>query len=74
MLRKAARLDADEIVLDLEDGVAPGAKDAARRMVLDAIQGGAFAGRQVAIRINSIGTPWHASVQGAARSFARNAP
>lgn len=59
MLRKAAGLGADEIVLDLEDGVAPDGKDAARRMVVEALRGGAFAGRQIAVRINGIGTPWH---------------
>jgi citrate lyase subunit beta/citryl-CoA lyase len=30
-------------------------------MVLDAVQGGAFAGRRVAVRINGIGTPWHSA-------------
>jgi citrate lyase subunit beta/citryl-CoA lyase len=59
MLRKAASLGADEIVLDLEDGMAPDAKDAARRMVVEALRGGTFAGRLVAVRINGIGTPWH---------------
>lgn len=58
MLAKAATLAADEIVLDLEDAVAPEAKDRARALVLAALGQPGFAGRQVAVRVNAIGTPW----------------
>lgn len=58
MVRKAAGLAADEIVLDLEDGVAPDGKDAARRLVLDVIGEGFFGGRQIAVRVNAQGSPW----------------
>src|SRR3954470_5116430 len=63
MLAKAPGLGADELVLDLEDAVAPDAKDAARRLVVEALASDAFAGRTVAVRVNAPGTPWcHADV------------
>ena len=58
MLRKAIGLRADELVLDLEDAVTPDVKTTARRMVGDVIRSGGLAGRQVAVRINAIGTAW----------------
>lgn len=63
MLRKSIDLAADEIVLDLEDAVAADHKAAARLMVVGARSARQFAGRQVAVRVNAIGTPWcHADV------------
>ena len=57
MLAKAATLPADEIVLDLEDGVAPGEKtDATRALLVDAVRAGARA--TVGVRINGVATPW----------------
>lgn len=53
---KALASAADEIVLDLEDAVAPDAKVAAREVVLKAL--GTDHGKQLAIRINQVGTPW----------------
>jgi citrate lyase beta subunit len=53
MIEKAAGLPADEIVIDLEDGVASSDKDAARAN-LDA----ASAQGTLAVRINAVGTPW----------------
>ncbi len=53
MLEKAATLAADEIVADLEDGVAEAEKDAARANL-----GSARARRTLAVRINGVGTPW----------------
>jgi citrate lyase subunit beta/citryl-CoA lyase len=53
MLAKAAELAADEVVVDLEDGVAPEAKTEARSRLDDAAARGALA-----VRINGIGTPW----------------
>lgn len=59
MLRKAAGLAADELVLDLEDAVAPDDKVEARRLVVGAVRAGLYAGRRVAIRINAAASPWH---------------
>jgi citrate lyase subunit beta/citryl-CoA lyase len=53
MLAKAAELAPDEVVVDLEDGVAPEAKDEARARL-----GGAAARGTLAVRINAVGTRW----------------
>ena len=53
MLEKAATLDVDEVVVDLEDGVAVAEKQSARANVA-----GARARRTLAVRINSPRTPW----------------
>ncbi|MGE5635906.1 MAG: HpcH/HpaI aldolase/citrate lyase family protein [Nocardioidaceae bacterium] len=58
MLTKAAGLEADELVLDLEDAVAPGQKDAARELVASFLGDGGLAGRTVAVRINALDTSW----------------
>jgi citrate lyase subunit beta/citryl-CoA lyase len=59
-LDKAKTLPADGVILDLEDSVAPNAKDAARGQVADAVKAGGFGAREVFIRINGVDTPWHA--------------
>ncbi len=53
MLEKAAALPADEVVVDLEDGVAADAKEEARGRLGDARATGTLA-----IRINGLATPW----------------
>jgi citrate lyase subunit beta/citryl-CoA lyase len=58
-LDKARTLAADGIILDLEDSVAPEAKEAARRQVVEAVKVGGFGGREVFIRVNGVDTPWH---------------
>ena len=58
MLAKASTLPADEVLLDLEDSVAPGQKEAARGHVVDALQQGDWGEQTVAVRINAIDTPW----------------
>lgn len=59
-LEKAKILPADGVILDLEDSVAPDAKEAARRQVADAVKAGGFGAREVIIRTNAVDTPWHA--------------
>jgi citrate lyase subunit beta/citryl-CoA lyase len=59
-LEKAKTLPADGVILDLEDSVAPDAKDAARRQVAEVVKGGGFGNREVFIRVNATDTPWHA--------------
>jgi citrate lyase subunit beta/citryl-CoA lyase len=59
-LEKARTLAADGIILDLEDSVAPEAKEAARAQVTEAVKAGGFGPREVFIRINGVDTPWHA--------------
>jgi citrate lyase subunit beta / citryl-CoA lyase len=58
-LEKAAGLPADALILDLEDAVAPDAKAEARVRVCEAASSGRYGAREVAIRVNSAGTPWH---------------
>lgn len=57
MLAKAAGLGADELVLDLEDSVAPAAKQDARTLVGNVLDRGVLAGAPVAVRVNGIEGP-----------------
>jgi citrate lyase subunit beta/citryl-CoA lyase len=59
-LEKARTLPTDALILDLEDSVAPDAKAEARERVASAASGGGYGHREVAIRVNAPGTPWHA--------------
>ncbi|HZP71414.1 MAG TPA: CoA ester lyase [Pseudolabrys sp.] len=72
-LDKARTLPADGVILDLEDSVAPDAKDVARRQVVDAVKAGGFGPREVFIRINGVDTPWHADDLSAAAHAAPDA-
>ncbi len=58
MLAKAPSLPADEIFLDLEDSVAPLAKEEARSNVVQALKEGDWAGRTVVVRVNAVATRW----------------
>jgi citrate lyase subunit beta/citryl-CoA lyase len=57
-LEKARTLPADALILDLEDAVAPDAKDLARQQVCDAVKARGFGKREVIVRINGLSTPW----------------
>lgn len=70
-LTKARTLPCDGLILDLEDSVAPEAKEAARGAVLAALADGGFAPREVLVRVNARGTGWfEADVSALARSGA----
>ena len=58
-LEKAKTLPVDALILDLEDAVAPEAKASARENACAAARSGAYGGRELAIRVNGIGSPWH---------------
>ena len=58
-LEKAKTLPTDALILDLEDSVAPDAKPEARKRVAAAAASGEYGYREVTIRVNSPGTPWH---------------
>ena len=60
-IAKARTLPADIVILDLEDAVAPEAKDDARAAAVAAVREGGFGTREVAIRANGIDTPWGAA-------------
>ena len=55
---KAKTLAADVLIFDLEDSVAPDAKEAARAQVSAAIAAGGFGRREIVVRVNTMGTPW----------------
>lgn len=57
-LEKAKTLAADALILDLEDAVAPDAKDLARSQVCEAVKAGGFGPREVVIRVNGLATPY----------------
>lgn len=57
-LEKAKTLAADVLLLDLEDSVAPEAKDAARDQVATAVRAGGYGRREVIVRVNGLTTPW----------------
>ena len=60
-MEKARTLPCDVVILDLEDAVAPDAKEAARRQVAAAASAGGFGRREVVIRVNGPDTPWGAA-------------
>jgi citrate lyase subunit beta/citryl-CoA lyase len=57
-LEKAKALPADAIIFDLEDAVAPDAKDAARDQACAAVRSGEYGRRTLTIRCNGLDTPW----------------
>jgi citrate lyase subunit beta / citryl-CoA lyase len=58
MLEKAQGLDVDEVFFDLEDAVAPDAKENARGNVVAAARDGDWGDKTVGIRVNDWTTPW----------------
>lgn len=57
-LDKARTLDADALILDLEDAVAPDAKAQARAQVAAALREGGYGRRECIVRVNALDTPW----------------
>lgn len=57
-LEKARSLPADSLILDLEDSVAPEAKQLAREQVVASIAEGGYGHREIIVRINALDTPW----------------
>ncbi|MBG6208973.1 citrate lyase subunit beta/citryl-CoA lyase [Labrenzia sp. EL_126] len=57
-LEKARTLNVDCLLLDLEDAVAPDAKELARNQIVEAVATGGYGEREVVIRINGLDTPW----------------
>jgi citrate lyase beta subunit len=70
-LEKARSLPADALIFDLEDAVAPDAKEAARTNVVAAAWSKAYGKREIAIRCNGLTTAWgQADVEAIATSGA----
>lgn len=57
-LEKAKGIPSDALILDLEDAVAPDAKDGARENACAAVRSGEYGRRELTIRINAAGTDW----------------
>ena len=57
-LEKAKSLAADTVIMDLEDAVAPEAKDTARETIRAAVQGGGYGHREIVVRMNGLDTEW----------------
>jgi citrate lyase subunit beta/citryl-CoA lyase len=57
-IAKARGLAVDEVMLDLEDSVAPVEKPAARDVAVAALKEGGWEGKLVAVRVNGATTPW----------------
>ena len=58
-ITKARTLECDAVILDLEDAVAPDTKQRARNTAKAAVLDGGFDPREIAVRVNGIGTEWH---------------
>jgi citrate lyase subunit beta/citryl-CoA lyase len=57
-LERARHLPADVLIFDLEDAVAPEAKERARRQVAEALQQGGYGGREIVVRVNQLQSDW----------------
>ena len=57
---KARLLDADVLIFDLEDSVAPDAKAAAREQVVARLGQDEYGARECVVRVNALATPWGA--------------
>ncbi len=60
-LEKARTLDADVLIFDLEDAVAPAQKEGARGAIAAALRHGGYGPRELALRVNTLATPWGAA-------------
>jgi citrate lyase subunit beta / citryl-CoA lyase len=58
MMGKAQGLPADQVFLDLEDSVAPLAKEGARDNIVAALNEGAWSGKTRVVRVNDLTTSW----------------
>ncbi len=55
---RAASVQADMLILDLEDSVAPAEKDGGRSGAVEALRTHAYEGRYRAVRVNAVDSPW----------------
>ncbi|MCH7486124.1 MAG: CoA ester lyase [Proteobacteria bacterium] len=57
-LEKGRTLPADCLILDLEDAVAPDAKETARGRIRDSLRDGGYGRRELIVRVNGLDTAW----------------
>ena len=72
-LEKGKGLAADGLILDLEDAVAPDAKQAARHQIGAAVKAGGYGHRELIVRVNGLTTAWGHDDLAAACGFAVDA-
>ncbi len=72
-MEKARGLLCDAIIFDLEDAVAPDAKDTARGQVAAAVRDGGYDYRELVVRVNGLETPWAGADLAAASELAIDA-
>ena len=57
-LEKGRAISADALILDLEDAVAPDAKQEARANIVAALGEGGYGRREIIVRVNGLDSPW----------------
>jgi citrate lyase subunit beta/citryl-CoA lyase len=57
-MEKGRSLPADALILDLEDAVAPDAKEQARANIKGALAQGGYGRREILVRVNALDTAW----------------
>jgi citrate lyase subunit beta / citryl-CoA lyase len=57
-LEKAKTLPVDTVIMDLEDAVAPEAKETARDTIRAAVTAGGYGHREIVVRMNGLDTEW----------------
>ncbi|WP_421708088.1 HpcH/HpaI aldolase/citrate lyase family protein [Algihabitans sp.] len=57
-LEKGRAIPADALILDLEDAVAPDAKQQARANIVAALGEGGYGRREIIVRVNGLDSPW----------------
>jgi citrate lyase subunit beta/citryl-CoA lyase len=57
-IEKARQIDADVVILDLEDAVSPENKAPARAQAIEAVKAGGFGHKEVVVRCNGLDTEW----------------
>jgi citrate lyase subunit beta/citryl-CoA lyase len=72
-LAKSRELPADGLIFDLEDAVAPDAKEAARSVVAAAVGEGGYGRRELVLRVNPLDSAWGADDLAAAAGMAVDA-
>ncbi|MEK7820616.1 MAG: CoA ester lyase, partial [Pseudomonadota bacterium] len=68
-LEKARTIPADGLILDMEDAVAPDAKEPARAQIREALKAGGYGRRETIVRVNGLATPWGEADLAAAAAF-----
>jgi citrate lyase subunit beta / citryl-CoA lyase len=58
MLQNIPVFGSDAVIIDLEDAVPHGEKDAARRLVRRFLEGYRVRDKEILVRINALDTPW----------------